>query len=95
MKKKLPTYTFPLSIETVNKYGFTVLVNLLLGAAQDSAHFCRVQVAVGEPRTDDERELGAGLRKILAEMESPAPKKSKGKRKPSKVRANNRRGNKP
>lgn len=93
MKKKLPLFTFPLSIETVNKYGFTVLVNLLLGAAQDSVHLCRVRVALGEARNDDERELGASLRKILAELHTP--KKSKAKRARRKTARNIKRGNKP
>lgn len=92
MKKKLPELTFPLSLETVNRFGFSTVVNLLLHAAQRTATLCRVQVAIGEARDDDERELGAGLRKILSEMVTP---KKKAKRAASKSARTHSRGNKP
>jgi len=80
-KMKLPLYTFPLSIELLNKHGVSTVMNLLISSAQSVAHLCRVAVAIGEPRNEEERELGAGLRKILAEMIAP---KKKAKRAASK-----------
>jgi hypothetical protein len=84
-RKKLPTYTFPISIPTINKYSFTTVVNLLLESAQAVSHLCHVRVGLGEVRNNEEAELGAGLRKILTELH--APKKSTAKharRKPAR-----------
>jgi hypothetical protein len=90
-KKKLPTYTFPLSLDTINKYSVTTVFNLLLESAQAVSHICHVRVGLGEVRNQEEAELGAGLRKILAELH--APKKSKAKR-ARRNTACNKRGNK-
>lgn len=90
MNKKLPLLTFPLSIETLNRFGATLVINLLLRAAQLNANKCRVRVDIGEARNATERELGAGLLTILNDM----PIKEGQRAQPTTARII-KRGNKP
>ena len=74
MKKKPPLLTIPLSIDTLNKFGAMLVINLLLKSAQLTAHKCRVHIAIGEARNATERELEAGLLDILNDMPIIKPK---------------------